>query len=238
MRHSLQSPRVESPARSVSGHSRWLLWSSLAAGLAGCAAEDVSEPPDAPSECDRLYRVDSVRIPDEVDSRAAAILAAVFRTYEERDLAAAWADHLDDRLATTVDWTIRSERCGTPDTVPLGALADVAGLGGADAGWHPIARVSLRVWPGDGDLTARLDGELEAGYPPVIADAFLPFLDALLAADATSWGGSIDAAGDGDGRIDRDELLADGLFQILIRPDRGDRLSFGFELHAVDETPW
>jgi hypothetical protein len=223
---------LRGPGVADSGRARWLLWSLVTGGAlaAGCGAADDPDGPE-PAECD-VYRIDGVRIPDEGDSRAAAILGSVFRTYDEHDLAGTWQAHLDDRLATDLVWTIETGGCDAPAEVPLGALADVGGLGGEGAdGWHPAAAVNLRVWPQEDQLDARLDGELAAGYVEVIADAFLPFLNQLYAAGDTSWGGAIDTSG--DGVIDRDELLADTLFQTLTRPDRGDRLSFGFDLHAT-----
>ena len=209
-----------------SGRARWLLWSLLL--TAGCAAEP--DEPSLPDECD-VYRIDAVRPPDGGDDRASAILAAVFRTYDEHDLAATWQAHLGDRLATDLVWTIETGACDAPAELPLGALADVGGLGGADLdGWHPADGVTVRLWPQGDQLDARIEGELASGYAEVIADAFVPFLNQLLAAGDTSWGGAIDT--NGDGEIDRDELLADTLFRTLTRPDRGDRLSFAFTLHA------
>jgi hypothetical protein len=218
-------------AGTKTGRTRWLLWSLVTSGalFAGCTEAEVGDPP--PASCD-VYRIDSVRPPDDADNRAAAILAAVFRTYEEHDLPGAWQTHLDERLATDLVWTIELGGCAEPDAIPLGALADIGSMAdGADGGWHPATDVDVRVWFTDRELGGRIDGELDAGYAPVIADAFVPFLDALLAAGDTSWGSTIDTGG--DGRIDRDELLADPLFQILTRPDRGDRLSFGFDVHAT-----
>ena len=211
-----------------SGRARWLLW-SLVVTAAGCAAEPEDDP--APQECE-TWRIDAVRLPDGGDDRASAILAAVFRTYDEHDLATTWQGHLDHRLATDLVWTIETGGCAPPAELPLGALADVGGLGDDDVdGWHSAAGVALQVWPQGDELDARLEGELDAGYPEVIADAFVPFLNQLLAGGDTSWGGAIDVSG--DGVIDRDELLGDALFQTLTRPDRGERLSFGFTLHAT-----
>lgn len=218
-------------SRAKTGRTRWLLWSLVTSGavLAGCADAEVGDPP--PASCD-VYRVDSVRPPDDVDNRAASILASVFRTYAEHDLPAAWQAHLDARLATDLVWTIETGGCAAPAALPLGALADIGSMaGGADGGWHPASAVRLQVWPQGDQLDARIDGELDAGYATVIADAFVPFLDALYRDGDTRWGTTIDTSG--DGHIDRDELLADELFQILTRPDRGERLSFGFDLHAT-----
>lgn len=222
---------LERLARADTGRSRWLLWSLVAGGaVLGCAAPaDDADP--VPSECD-VYRIDTVRPSDEIDNRASAILAAVFRTYQEHDLPDAWQEHLDARLATDLVWTIESGDCAAPTEIPLGALADIGSLGDGDRdGWHPAIDVTLHLWPQDGELDGRIECELEAGYAAVIADAFVPFLNQLLAAGDTGWGDSIDTSG--DGVIDQDELLGDALFQTLTRPDRGERLSFGFAFHAT-----
>lgn len=218
------------------GRTRWLLWSLVTSGalLAGCADAELGDPP--PDSCD-VYRIDSLR--PMTDNRASALLEAVFRTYAEHDLPGAWQAHLDERLAGDLVWTIETGGCAAPAAVPLGALADIGSMAtGADGGWHPVGDVSLQLWPLDDQLDGRIHGELAAGYEVVIADAFVPFLNQLLAIGDTGWGSSIDTSG--DGVIDRDELLADALFQTLTRPDRGaDRLSFGFEFHAswVGTTP-
>jgi hypothetical protein len=218
-------------SRTKTGRTRWLLWSLVTSGavLGGCTEAEVGDPPE--DTCD-VYRIDSVRPTDDVDNRASAILASVFRTYAEHDLPTAWEAHLDQRLASDLVWTVELGGCAAPAAIPLGALADIgSAVEGADAGWHPATGVDVQGWFTDDELGGGIVGELDAGYAAVIADGFAPFLNALLAAGDTGWGDAIDTSG--DGVISRDELLADSLFQVLTRPDRGDRLSFAFEIHAT-----
>ena len=163
------------------------------------------------------------------------LLSAVFRSYE--DAAAQWRAAVEARLGE-LEWTIETRiddgRVALADDVvglPLGALADLAGVG-VDAGWVDAvdARVTARFEP-DGGVDLVLAGALPDGYAPMIAEAFLPYINSKLAEGDTVWGAQADA--NEDGALTVDELLADRLFQVLLAPDLPDgALSFAFGVHA------
>jgi hypothetical protein len=235
-------------ARPKTGRQGWLLWSSVVTSgtLAGCAvsSDDTSPPP--PTSSITARRIDRIELPrweagadldddGDIDNRAAMLLSAVFRSYE--DAAEQWRAAVEARL-TELDWTIETRiddgRVALADDVvglPLGALADLAGVG-VDAGWIDAvdARVTARFEP-DGGVDLVLAGALPDGYAPVVAEAFLPFINSKLAEGDTVWGAQADA--NDDGALTTDELLGDRLFQALLAPDLPDgALSFAFGVHA------
>lgn len=218
----------------------WLLWPLLAGG---CAIEPDSEPDDDAPACAepaRTFRVDDVASPaagmvgvdldgdGSVDDRAGDLMRTLFHTYSLRDIEAAWHERLIERLAERTAWTIELPGCSTDaqmdPSVPLGALADLGG--DADDGWHPVDPLELHVSIDGDELTGVVAGGLADGYQDTLADAILPFLNAI----DTAWTDGLDA--DGDGNITREELLTDPAFEIFLRPDLGTSLSFALAIHA------
>jgi hypothetical protein len=234
-------------ARPKTGRQGWLLWSSVVTSgtLAGCAVSTDEPSPPPTTSAITARRIDRIELPrweagadldgdGEIDNRAAMLLSAVFRSYE--DAAAQWRAAVEARLAE-LEWTIETHvddgRVALADDVglPLGALADLAGVG-VDAGWIDAvdARVTARFEP-DGGVDLVLAGALPDGYAPIVAEAFLPYINAKLAEGDTVWGAQADA--NDDGALTVDELLGDRLFQVLLAPDLPEgALSFAFGVHA------
>ncbi len=236
-----------------------------ASALAGCAEEPPPADTVAPLSCDiprsTIYRVDQLRIPataseaDQIgvdldgdgstDNQIAKIFSVVSLAYADRDVAGAWQARLDARLDTWLAVLVQREACPAGDErltviggeLPLGALSDFSG--GADEGWAPVDNLRVTIEADvDGVLSGRLAATLPPGYDATMAEAFAPFVQALLDAGDTEWGRQVDI--DGDGTITVAEMIDDSLFVTLTHPDVDtdgdgelDSLSLGVTFRAV-----
>lgn len=239
-----------------------------ASTLVGCAEEPPPADTVAPLSCDiprsTIYRVDQLRIPTSsveadrvgvdldgdgtIDDQLAGLFRVVADAYADRGVVEAWQARLDARLDALTSVLIQHESCPAGDErftliggeLPLGALGDFSG--GADEGWSPLEDIGIAITAssqdGDGAVSGTLTGALVAGYEPTMAEAFLPFVQGLLDAGETEWGGMVDT--DGDGVITVGELLEDDVFEVLTRADldtdgdgEPDALSLGLSFRAV-----
>ena len=231
----------------------WLLLPLLTA----CAVEnDTADDENDPScgEPANTFRIVSIASPADaevgvdldrdgaIDDRAGDLIRTFFHTYASQEVEEAWQSQIDARLADRTAWYLSVPGCERgrvldatlPDGLPLGALADFTGEAGD--GWHGIEPLAIDVNVDGTELEGTIAGGLAPGYQEVIAESLIPFLNGLLAVDASPWAEQLDTDGDG---VEVSEILASSAFKIFTAPDldtdgdgEPDALSFAISVRA------